>query len=92
MTVRSGVGETVQTGLCRPVTPVARQFSKTVWEEISNGDDIISVERLRDTVARVGGPLQLQGARNSSSTSGNCPAASATACTWRRCCAPAATC
>ena len=48
--------------------------------------------RPRDELARVRRGLQLQGLRPAEEGRRRCPAASATACTWRSCCAAAATC
>ena len=69
----------------------ALDAKKTVWEEISDGQDVIQVGSYstpsRAYVARFNFREP-----TSRSRSANSPEASATASTWRRCCAPAATC
>ena len=60
---------------------------KTVWEEISGGQDQITLgDRTVNSRAYVAG-LQLQGHRPAEEGRPSSRAASATACTWRSCCA-----
>ena len=70
----------------------ALDAEKTVWEEISDGYDQIKVgDREMNSRAYVS-RLQLQGLRPAAQGRARSRAASATASTWRSCCAPAATC
>ena len=85
------IGETVQIGYVDQSRD-ALDANKTVWEEISGGDDEIELGKRKVGVARLRLVVQLQGRRRSSARSARCRAASAIASTWRSCCRRAATC
>ena len=60
---------------------------KTVWEEISDGNDMILLGKKEMNSRAYCALLQLQGRRPAERRSVRCPAASATACISPRCCA-----
>ena len=56
------VGETVQLA-CVDQSRDDLDGKKTVWEMVSDGSDMIKIGKLRDPVAHLRWPLQLQGRR-----------------------------
>ena len=64
---------------------------KTVWEEISDGQDLIKVGNYETPSRASTSVASTSAAPSNRKKSACCPAASATACIWRRPCEQAAT-
>jgi ATP-binding cassette ChvD family protein len=84
------VGETVQIGYVDQ-SRAALKADKTVWEEISGGEDEIVSAAARSIPARTSRGSTSRGA-TSNRRSERCLAVSAIVCTWRSCCRRVATC
>ena len=65
---------------------------KTVWQEITDGPDELHARRAQDELTRLRVALQLPQRRPAAAGRARSPAASATASSWPRCSARAATC
>ena len=83
------IGETVKVGYVDQSRD-ALEADKTVWEEISGGDDEIELGKRKVASRAYVSWFNFKGGR-SSARSARCRAASATASTWRSCCGAAAT-
>ena len=85
------LGETVQLGYVDQSRD-ALAANKSVWEEISGGEDELHDRQARRWRRAPTSRGSTSRARSSSARSGRCRAASATACTWPSCCSAARTC